>query len=140
MHNEIYPAELDLKCEHQGQHATYLDLDISIVDGVYIYKLYDKLDSFPFFIIRMPDFTGNIPKHVFYGSVMSEFLRIARCSLRYEDFLIPSRSLFQRMVNQGGKGSVLGQQIKKAMLKFPSTFPKYGIVDSKIIRDITNCN
>ena len=41
-YQEIYPQELQLKCEHQGTHATFLDLDISIVDGVFVYKLFDK--------------------------------------------------------------------------------------------------
>ena len=27
---EIYPKELDLKIEHYGSHATFLDLDIHI--------------------------------------------------------------------------------------------------------------
>ena len=87
-YRDIYPPELELKCEHQGTHATFLDLDITIEDGTYVYKLFDKRDDFPFFIVRMPDLSGNIPSHVFYGSVMSEFLRIARCTLRYEDFLL----------------------------------------------------
>ena len=28
----VYLLELELKCEHHGTHATFLDLDISIVD------------------------------------------------------------------------------------------------------------
>ena len=63
----IYPSDLHLKCEHNGTHATFLELDISIVDGLFIYKLYDKRDDFPFHIIRMPDKNENIPLHVFYG-------------------------------------------------------------------------
>ena len=43
--NEIYPPELELKMEHEGSHATFLDLDISTA--------YDKRDSFNFFIVRM---------------------------------------------------------------------------------------
>ena len=27
--SDIYPEELQLKCEYQGTHATFLDLDIS---------------------------------------------------------------------------------------------------------------
>ena len=44
---EIYPEELQLKCEHQGLHATFLELDIQIVDDLFIYKLFDKRDGFP---------------------------------------------------------------------------------------------
>ena len=86
-YKEIYPKDLHLKCEHTGNHATFLGLDITIKDGVLIYKLFDKRDACPFYIVRMPDLTGNIPENVFYGSISSEFLRIARATLLYEDFL-----------------------------------------------------
>ena len=46
---EIYPSELQLQCEHIGDHATFLELDITIVDGIWLYKLFDKRDAFPFF-------------------------------------------------------------------------------------------
>ena len=77
-YHQIYPKELELKCEHHGIHATFMDLEVNARDGIFIYKLFDKRNNFPFFIVRMPDLNGNIPSHVFYGSVMSEFLRIAR--------------------------------------------------------------
>ena len=64
---------MELKIEHHGQHATFLDLEINIRQGIFVYKLYDKRDTFPFFIVRMPDLTGNIPSSMFYGSILSEF-------------------------------------------------------------------
>ena len=45
--SEIYPPELQLKCEHEGLHATFLDLDISVVNGLFVYKLFNKRDDFP---------------------------------------------------------------------------------------------
>ena len=48
-----------------GTHATFLNLDITVKDGVSIYKLFDKRDVFPFFIVRMPYIDcidRNIPK------------------------------------------------------------------------------
>ena len=36
----IYPPELELKVEHEGLHATFLDLDISIAGNRFVYKLY----------------------------------------------------------------------------------------------------
>ena len=39
-YQEIYPSELQLKCEHQGTHATFLELDIRIVDdNIFDYSL-----------------------------------------------------------------------------------------------------
>ena len=132
----IYPQDLELKCEHQGSHATFLDLEINIVDGTYIYKLFDKRNNFPFFIVRMPDLGGNIPSHVFYGSVMSEFLRISRCTLLYSDFLPSAISLFTRMINQGGSESIILKQISKAICRYPVPFSKFSKPTKEIIRDI----
>ena len=121
----IYPADLELKCEHQGLHATFLELEINVQQNIFVYKLFDKRDGFPFFIIRMPDLNGNIPSHVFYGSIMSEFLRIARCTLLYSDFLPSAISLFKRMVSQGGSNSLILKQISKAMSRHPEPFVKF---------------
>ena len=131
----IYPKELELKCEHEGSHATFMELDVTIVDEKFVYKLFDKRNEFPFFIVRMPDLTGNIPLHVFYGSVMSEFLRIARCTMLYEDFLPVAAKLFTRMVNQGGSADIILKQVKKCIDRHPSSFdfPKTSI---EITRDI----
>ena len=38
----IYPKELDLKVERQGNHASFLDLDIKVEDSVFVYKPFDK--------------------------------------------------------------------------------------------------
>ena len=132
---EIYPSNLELKCEHHGLHATMLDLDITVVDGIFIYKLFDKRDNFPFFIVRMPDLSGNIPSHIFYGSVMSEFLRIARSTLRYSDFLPVCIGLYKRMINQGGSELKLLNQIKKALNRHFSSFD-FRRSASQIIADI----
>ena len=92
---EIYPSHLQLKCEHEGIHATFLELDILVKDDIFIYKLFDKRDTFPFSIVRMPDLTGNIPSSMYYGSIMSEFLRIARCTLLLADF-VPGQKNFSQ--------------------------------------------
>ena len=100
-YQEIYPPELQLKCEHSDDHATFLELDIAIVDGIFVSKLFDKRDAFPFFIVRMPEVSGNIPLHIFYESIMSEILRIVRSTLHYGDFIPTTTNLFERMINQG---------------------------------------
>ena len=135
---QIYPPELQLKCEHEGNHATFLDLDISIVDGTFVYKLFDKRDDFPFTIVRMPDLNGNIPSNMFYGSTMSEFLRIARCTLLLSDFIPRARKLYKRMVNQGGSANKVLRQIRKAMSRHSLPFQKYDTSPNEIIAQITS--
>ena len=132
----IYPPELQVKCEHEGQHATFLELDITVENGLFVYKLFDKRDEFPFSIVRMPDLSGNIPDHVFYGSVMSEFLRIARATLFYHHFVPKAKELFIRMANQSGEKHKILFQLKKAITKHPIPFSRFQKSTDDILKDI----
>ena len=84
----------------------------------------------------MPNIHGNIPNNVFYGSTMAEILRIARASLKYEDFLIPTQTLLKRMIYQGGNTKMLEKQINKAVGRNPQICNKYNKNARDIIADI----
>ena len=100
---------------------------------VFLIKLFDKRDDFPFSIVRMPDLSGNIPSFIFYGSIMSEFLRIARCTRLIEDFIPRAKMLCKRMVSQGGSKNVVIKQIRKAISRHPIPFSKFNISQSEMI-------
>ena len=121
----IYPEELDLKLEHEGTHATFLDLDITIRDRVFVYKLFDKRDNFPFLIVCMPHVASNIPSFIFYGATFSEILRIGRCCLLVDDFIARVGVLLKRMHSQGGEVRLLRKQLLKAFCQYPDVFSKY---------------
>ena len=53
--------------------------NIYIYNNVYI-KLNDKNENFSFHIVCMSNFHSNIPSFIFYETVMSELLRIAKSS------------------------------------------------------------
>ena len=134
----IYPPELSLKVEHSGNHATFLDLDITISNNKFIYKLFDKRDAFPFFIVRMPYLCSNIPSFIFYGTFMSEVLRIARNTLLYEDFKPKASSLFNRMINQGGNKLKLASTLSKLVNNHSQEFIGFGVPSEQIIVDVEN--
>ena len=95
----IYPGEIELK--HSRAHATFVDLDIKIEDWIFVYKAFDKRDKFPFLIACMPHFESNIPPAIFYCSIFLEFLHIARCTLKFENFLPRASEFYSRMLSQG---------------------------------------
>ena len=136
-HQNIYPPVLELKREHHGEHATFLDLDLSIKDGLCVYKLFDKRDAFPFFIVRMPYISSNIPSFIFYGTFKSEVLRIAKNTLIYEDFKTPIVSLLTRMVNQGGCCKKLVKCIVDVAEKHICYFESFSKFSGDIASDIT---
>ncbi|WP_456235821.1 hypothetical protein [Soonwooa purpurea] len=132
-YNSIYPKELELKCEHNGSHATFLDLDIAVEEGIFVYKLFDKRDAFPFNIVRMPHKSSEIPSYIFYGAILSEGLRIARATLRFGDFLPKVSALVTRMINQGGENYKIFRQLNKAMTRYPDVFMRYNLNPKEMI-------
>ena len=55
-YSNIYPEELQLGKENTDKHeASFLDLNNKIKDGKFHFGLFDKRDSFPFSVVRMPD-------------------------------------------------------------------------------------
>ena len=131
---DIYPPELALKMEHSGKHATFLSLDISIQDGIFVYKLFDKRDAFPFFIVRMPHLDSNIPESTFYSAMVGEFLRIARNSLFYKDFLLKAKLLIERMKSQGAKTSKCKSVLRKIISRHQEAF--FGRFHGNILADL----
>ena len=135
MHKKIYSKEMHLKKEHSGKHATYMELDISIVNKIFVYKLFDKRDDFPFSIVKMPYLSSNIPYNIFYNTISSEILRIARCSLFYSDFLDKARTLCDRLKRQGAEIVFSKTSLLRFLNNHSESFSKYNkpfkhIVDS----------
>ena len=124
---EIYSKEMELKAEHEGEHATFLELDITILNIIFVYKLFDKRDDFPFSIVKMPFLSSNIPYNIFYNTILSEILRIARCSLLYPDFLTKARELCRRMKRQGADIIFSKSSLLRFMDKHSMTFSKYNV-------------
>ena len=114
-----------------------MDLDITIENNISVYRLFEKKEKFPFFIVRMPYLSSNIPSSLFYGSIFSEFLLIASCTLRLAHFVPKPSQLYTRMVTQvGNKASALRQK-KKAFQRYPETFSKYSKAYDGIINEIS---
>ena len=130
---DIYPEELDLKLEHNGDHGTFLNLDITIQDGIFVYKLYDKRDCFPFSIVKMPYIDSNIPRTIFYSALKGEFLRIARSTLYLEDFIPKAKELLGRMRIQGAKNNITAKSIKRMIVKHPQSFQQFSISEDQTL-------
>ena len=133
-YKDIYPEELDLKIEHHGQHASFLSLDINIIENQFIYKLYDKRDAFPFSIVRMPHIGSNIPKNIFYSALVGEVLRIARSTLMLEDFIPKAKDVISRMNAQGAHHFTSKRHIRKIIKNHPSSFFQFGKETEDLIK------
>ena len=84
----------------------------------------------------MPDLSGNIPEHVFYGSISSEFLRIARATLRYDDFLPKVRELIIRMLKQGASMKNVLKIFARLFDRHATAFTSFGITFTALEQDL----
>ena len=66
MVGQIYPTELQLnKANSSDTEAPFLDLNLSISNGIVSSKIYDKRDDFNFEIVNFPCLDGDVPRSPF---------------------------------------------------------------------------
>ena len=79
MVGQIYPTELQLnKANSSDIEAPFLDLNLSITNGIVSSKIYDKRDDFNFEIVNFPFLDGEVPRSPSYGVYISQLIRFAR--------------------------------------------------------------
>ena len=81
--------------------ASVLDLETIAKAAKFQFSLFDKRDSFPFYIVRIPDKSSNIPSSIVYSAIGAESLRIARASNNPESFSTASKPFIALMSRQG---------------------------------------
>ena len=73
MVGQIYPTELQLnKANSSDTDAPFLDLNLSITNGIVSSKIYDKRDDFNFEIVNFPFLDGGVPRSPSYGIIKFE--------------------------------------------------------------------
>ena len=89
MVGQIYPTELQLnKANSSDTEAPFLDLNLSITNGIVSSKIYD----FNFEIVNFPFLDGDVPRSPSYGVYISQLIRFAKVCSNVDDF--NSRNLF----------------------------------------------
>ena len=93
MVGQIYPTELQLnKANSSDTEVPFLDLNLSITNGIISSKIYDKRDDFNFEIVKFPLLGGDVPRSPSYGVYISQLIRFARVCFNVDDF--KNRHLF----------------------------------------------
>ena len=94
-----------LKLEHKGTNASFLNLDINLVNGNFVYKLQDERDSYP----------------VFTETLVSKTIRIAISALYFCDILQKVRELVSRKLRRDGKVIKCNLYLKKIINIYQTT-------------------
>ena len=89
-----------------------MSLDITIKEGTFI-KLFDKRDSFPFSVVRMPHLESNIPQDIFYSTIKVEFLTISCSTLCLRGFISKAKELLEHIKQEDSKRGTAGTSLRK---------------------------
>ena len=101
MVGQIYPTELKLnKANSSDTEAPFLDLNLSITNGIVSSKIYEK-DDFNFEIVNFPFLDGNVPRSPTYGVYISQLIRFARVCSNVDDFNNRNLFLSAKLLKQG---------------------------------------
>ena len=86
MVNQIYPLELQLhRANTSDTDAPSLVLHLSISNGVFSSKLYEKRDDFDLLIVNFAILDGDVPRRPSYGVYISQLIRFAKMCGHVED-------------------------------------------------------
>ena len=102
MVGQIYPTELQLKKANSSDtEALFLDLNLSITNGIVSSKIYDKQDDSNFEIVNFQFLDGDIPRSPSYGVYVSQLIHFARVCSNVDDFNKRNLFLTAKLLKQG---------------------------------------
>ena len=120
------PKELKLnKANNSDVAAAFLDLDLSINNGIVSTKIYDKRDDFDFDIVNYPHLDGDVPRATSYGVYISQLIRFARACSSIEDFNYRNRIITEKLLKQGYRYIKLRKTFSKFYYRNISLISKY---------------
>jgi len=131
---EIYPEELICNKENTGiTDATFLDLEVAVIDGKFDYHLYDKRDGFKFYIVRFPYACSNIPSKIFLSTIGAETLRVCKASSTFSHFVRFCSPFYKRMLKQGATFSDIKTVFRKFFRRHELVFSKFCLTCDQMV-------
>ena len=115
MVNHIYPSECPLnKANSSDTDAPFLDLYLTISDGLVSSKIYDTRDDLDFDIVNYAFLDGGIPRAPSYRVYISQLIWFARVSSHVADFNTRNQILTAELLKQGYRY----HKLRKTFTKF----------------------
>ena len=121
---QIYPTELQLSSDTE---TPFLDLYLSITNGIVSSKIYDKRDDFNFEIVNFLFLDGDVPRSPSYGVYISQLIRFARVCSNVDDFNNRNLFLTAKLLKQGYRYHKIRKSFSKFYHRHSELIVKYNI-------------
>ena len=124
---DIYPDTMTIQnTSTNNKQASYLDLEITIINGLYTYKSYDKRRDFNFPITNFPNLHGNIPTNAAYGVFTSQLIRYCRINKDLQHFVFDTKNLATKLIQQAFKKERLINTYRNCCKKYINIWARFG--------------
>ena len=128
MEDQIYSTELQLNKENSSDtEAPFLDLNLSITNGIASSKIYDKWDDFNFEIVNFPFHIGDVPRSPSYGVYISQLIRFAIVCSNVDGFNNRNLFLTAKLLKQGYRYHKIRKSFSEFYHRHPELIVKYNI-------------
>ena len=128
MVGQMYPTEPQLnKTNSSDTEGPFLDLNLSITNGIGSSKIYDKGDDFNFEIVNFPFLDGDVPRACSYSVYNSQLIPFARVCSNVADFNNRCLLLTAKLLKQGYRYDKIRKEFSKFYHRHLELIIKYNI-------------
>ena len=128
MLGQIYPTELQLNNANSSDtEAPFLDLNLSITNGIVSSKIYDERDDFNFEIVNFSFLDGDVPCSPYYVVYISQLIRFAKVCSNNKDFNNRNLFLTAKLLKQGYRYHIIRKAFSKFCHRHSELIVKYNI-------------
>ena len=115
------------KVNSSDTEAPFLDLNLSITNGIVSSKIYDKRDDFNFEIVNFPFLDGDVPRSPSYGVYISQLIRFVRVCSNVDDFNNRNLFLTAKLLKQDYRYHKIRKTVSKFYHRHTELIVKYNI-------------
>ena len=137
----IYPIELPLEqTNNDSLHDTFLDLDITVVNKRFCFKVFHKVDLFNFEVISFPFLESNIPQYICYNTFFSQLVRFSTICSNTSGFAERVHIIYQKLLKRNYDKKKLEKTFNKFTCHYSENLIKYDIPIQKLWQVCLNYN
>ena len=117
-----------------------LDLDITVVNKRFCFKVFHKVDLFDFEVISFPFLESNIPQYICYNTFFSQLVRFSTICSNTSGFAERVHIIYQKLLKQNYDKKKLEKTFNKFTCHYSENLIKYDIPIQKLWQVCLNYN
>ena len=121
-----------------GFNDTFLDLDVTVHQGNFNFKVFHKIDLFNFDVVSYPFLDSNIPQRICYNTFFSQLIRFTRISSTLSAFAERVQLIYNKLLNRGYNAFLLSKTFSRFLCQYSHEVIKFDVDVSNLLQFCLN--